>query len=617
MNMESFDYISVIMPVYNQAAFIKCAIKSLFAQTYVKWELIIIDDGSTDNLYENIKCFLHDKRVKYFRNNKNEGLGYSLNKGIASASFSLISYLPADDIYYKDHLESLVTEIKNTNSDMVYSGVVYNANNIGGEVSAQCSYGKIEDLPLQLVQVLHRRTNDKWIERSELATDDLNRMYWTQFKKNNDKISCTRQITSEWVSHIYQRHNIMNDHNYGGIYMYKTYYGVKEPIRYQSSVGNLIDEVSHYKSFREIKKANNSGLKILLVGELSYNPERIASLEKQGHTLYGLWINNPYNFNAVGHLPFGNIEDISFQNWEQRVKEIKPDIIYALLNFKSIELAHHVLMHNPGIPFVWHFKEGPFYCRTYGLWNKLIDLYEKSDGVIFINETARSWYNLFLKEENKHTMILDGDLPSGKWFKDNKKPLLSDSDGEMHTLVAGRLLGIGTKEIESLANQNIHLHVYGDIFHSQSRIMLDEVLALFPEYVHLHHNCASENWVSEFSQYDAAWLHYFQSNNYGDLMRANWIDINSPARMATYAMAGLPMIMHDNTGHIVHHQKYLESYNMAITIQSCDDLKCKFSDKGTMVYTRENVWENKMIFNFDFYVDELISFFKEVIKSKM
>ena len=86
-------------------------------------------------------------------------------------------------------------------------------------------------------------------------------------------------------------------------------------------------------------------------------------------------------------------------------------------------------------------------------------------------------------------------------------------------------------------------------------------------------------------------------------MRANWSDINSPARMSTYAMAGLPMIMHDNTGHIVHHQEYLESLGMAIKIKTFDFLSEKFSDKKENEKRRENVWNQRSNFCYDSYDD--------------
>lgn len=497
---------------------------------------------------------------------------------------------------------------------MVYSGVVYNKDNVGGEGSSHETNSQIESFPLQLVQVMHKKTRGRWLERDELVTDDLGKMFWNRFQGNNNKISATQKISCEWVSHMYQRHKIIRDSG-GGIYMYKTFYGVDKPIKYQSSIGNYIDEISHYSQFREIKKnkLTHNKLKILLVGELAYNSERILALEERGHQLYGLWINNPLNFNTVGPLPFGNVIDIPFENWEQRVKEIEPDIIYALLNFQAVNLAHIVLSSNLQIPFVWHFKEGPFYCRTYGLWNKLIDLYTKSNGVIFTNDLIYEWFNLYLPSKIPPMMILDGDLPKEEWFVDERQALLSEKDGEIHTVIAGRLLGIDTGHIEALLDQGIHLHIYGDVFHNQSKALIDEALALAPDYVHLHSNCPQENWVNEFSRYDAAWLHYFKSSNYGNIMRANWRDINSPARMATYAMAGLPMLMHNNEKHLVHHQRFLESYNMAIAINSFSDLRRIFEDKERIRKIRNDVWNNRKIFCFDYYVDDLISFFKEII----
>lgn len=241
------------------------------------------------------------------------------------------------------------------------------------------------------------------------------------------------------------------------------------------------------------------------------------------------------------------------------------------------------------------------------------DLYLKSDGIIYTNEMIKEWIKLYLPELKQPFMILDGDLPKKEWFTGKRQNLLSEQDGEIRTALAGRLLGITTEHIELMDDQCIHLHVYGDIFHAQARVMLDEAIALAPNYIHLHPNCPQENWVNEFSQYDAGWLHYFHSKNDDNLMRANWIDINSPARMATYAMAGVPMLMHNNKGHQVHHQKYLESHNMAIAIDSFSELSKVFADKKKIREVRESVWNNREIFCFDHYADDLISFFKEVI----
>jgi glycosyltransferase involved in cell wall biosynthesis len=165
-------------------------------------------------------------------------------------------------------------------------------------------------------------------------------------------------------------------------------------------------------------------------------------LEEAGHQLYGLWIQRPpFSFNAVGPVPFGHIEDIPFDYWEQRIREIQPDVIYALLNFPVVPLACQVLKKNPDIPFVWHFKEGPSVCLNNGLWNDLIYLYTFADGKIYLNQTVKDYYDQFTPS-GQLTYILDGDLPKQDYFHKPFSKRLSESDGDIHTLVAGRMIGI-------------------------------------------------------------------------------------------------------------------------------------------------------------------------------
>ena len=186
----------------------------------------------------------------------------------------------------------------------------------------------------------------------------------------------------------------------------------------------------------------------------------------------------------------------------------------------------------------------------------------------------------------------------------------------MHTLVAGRLLGITARDIEEMAHSHIHFHIYGDVFQHQARNTIDEAIALVPDYVHLHPSCPAEDWTKEFSQYDAAWLHWHKSRNGGDLSRAAWQDFNSPAHLSTYAIAGLPMIMADNTGHRVHYQEYLQRLGMALPVSSFTQLARKWHDTALMDTLRENAWRNRHEFCFDSWIDTLEDFFNEVIKAK-
>lgn len=339
----------------------------------------------------------------------------------------------------------------------------------------------------------------------------------------------------------------------------------------------------------------------------------MVALEEQGHKLYGLWMRDPYWYNTIGPLPFGNVQEIPYMNWQESLKKIKPDVIYALLNWQAVPFAHEIMSGNPGIPFVWHFKEGPFICLEKGTWSLLIDLYTKSNGQIYSSPEMRDWFRIFLQPSATPELVLDGDLPKKNWFKDTTSPLLSAFDNEIHTVVPGRPIGLHPHTVAELARFKIHLHFYGDFTHGQWKQWIDKTLRLAPGYLHIHPNCTQDQWVSEFSQYDAGWLHSFPSENYGELMRANWDDLNYPARMATLAAAGLPMIQRDNTGHIVATQNFVREHDLGIFFKTIPDLAQQLHDKQQMNRLRKNVWDKRLTFSFDYHVNALVSFFRKVI----
>ena len=89
--------VSVIMPVYNAEKYIEEAIESVLKQTFMNFELIIVNDGSTDHS-EQIILGYKDKRIRYIRHHKNQGLIVSLNEGVQYAIGEFIARLDADDI---------------------------------------------------------------------------------------------------------------------------------------------------------------------------------------------------------------------------------------------------------------------------------------------------------------------------------------------------------------------------------------------------------------------------------------------------------------------------------------------------------------------------------------
>lgn len=100
--------VSIIMPSYNTAEYIAESIQSVLSQTYTEWELIIVDDFSPDNTDYVVEPFLLDKRIKYFKNEKNYGAAVSRNRALREAKGKWISFLDSDDLWAVDKLEKQI-----------------------------------------------------------------------------------------------------------------------------------------------------------------------------------------------------------------------------------------------------------------------------------------------------------------------------------------------------------------------------------------------------------------------------------------------------------------------------------------------------------------------------
>ncbi|HEX2281411.1 MAG TPA: glycosyltransferase family A protein [Thermomicrobiales bacterium] len=600
--------VSVVMPTFKQARFLRRAFDSLLTQSLTDWELVVVDDGSPDDTQAILAPFLDDSRIRGIRFDTNQGLGCALNAGLDATSGSLVAYLPSDDVWYRDHLASLA-DLFTSRPDLVlaYSGIRHHYN--------RSTPDQIDGEPLQLVQTMHRRTTDRWLERSELTTDDLERMLWSRLRARGP-VAGTSLVTCEWVDHPGQRHKLLRE-PIGGINPYRLYCNVREPMRFHSTEGNFIDEGERFARYRERPDTPmaNGGLKILLVGELAYNPERVLALEERGHRLFGLWMPNPYWYNYVGPLPFGHVQDLDPATWQDDVRRIQPDVIYALLNWQAVPFARSVLAQNPGVPFVWHFKEGPFICLEHGCWEELIDLCTGADGFIVSSPEMLEWFDTVLPalSGTMPTLSLDGDLPKREWFDAAPSERISSRDGEIHTVVPGRPIGLHPETVAELGAEGVHLHFYGDFTHGQWKAWIERTRGLAPRHLHLHANVDQNRWVSEFSQYDAGWLHGFTSHNRGDIRRADWDDLNYPARIATLAAAGLPMIQKNNSGARVAIQTLGRERDLSVFYSSIPDLASQLRETDRIEWIRDSVWRQRDHFTFDAHADELIAFFRTVI----
>lgn len=104
--------VSIIMPSWNTEKFIGESIQCVVDQTYKKWELLIVDDCSTDNTDEVVKPYLRDHRIKYFKNEKNKGAALTRNRAMRVAQGEWIAFLDSDDLWDPAKLELQIAFMK-------------------------------------------------------------------------------------------------------------------------------------------------------------------------------------------------------------------------------------------------------------------------------------------------------------------------------------------------------------------------------------------------------------------------------------------------------------------------------------------------------------------------
>lgn len=102
------NLVSVIMPSYNTGKFIEKSVESVLSQTYENWELIIVDDCSTDNTDDVLKPYLSDARIKYFKNDRNCGAAVSRNYALQKAKGKWIAFLDSDDLWTPNKLREQI-----------------------------------------------------------------------------------------------------------------------------------------------------------------------------------------------------------------------------------------------------------------------------------------------------------------------------------------------------------------------------------------------------------------------------------------------------------------------------------------------------------------------------
>ena len=119
--IKNKNYIDIVLPNYNSSKFLKQTLKSILAQTYKNWRLIIIDDCSDYKTIDILKNYTKDKRVKIFWQKKNRGAGFCRNFAIKKSKSPYIAFIDSDDIWKKNKLENQINFMTKNNYLFTYT----------------------------------------------------------------------------------------------------------------------------------------------------------------------------------------------------------------------------------------------------------------------------------------------------------------------------------------------------------------------------------------------------------------------------------------------------------------------------------------------------------------
>lgn len=302
---ETTSLVSIIMPVYNGSLFISSTIESILNQTYTNFELLILDDLSSDNSIEIIKSF-KDKRIKLYTNKKNIGYIKGLNFLIKNSIGEFIARNDQDDISLPDRLEKQLNLFKRKPRLSVVGGQIKTFGEYCKKVSYPVNYGDCKSQLLFNTCLHHptvifkRRKIEKFIpnlyDENKAPSEDYD--LWA-------KLSLYLKI--ENVPDIILKYRI-HKNNYSTLHQEKQF------------KNNLIVRENYFKNYLKmpIKKEEN-----ILINKIIYGQH----LTKENFFELAIFLNNILSY-AKNHTDSSSIKQIISFYW-----------LKSIINYKSIDLS--------------------------------------------------------------------------------------------------------------------------------------------------------------------------------------------------------------------------------------------------------------------------------------
>ena len=210
-------FFSIIIPLYNKENFIVKTINSALRQTFSNFEIIIINDGSTDESLNRLKIF-NDRRIRIF-DIPNSGVSVARNYGIKKSKSKMIALLDSDDIWEKNHLEELynlwlenpncglycMAYAKRFNNKKKYSAKIYGLNNFAGVVNDFFASSRVDCVAWTSAVMIPKKTIKKIGYFNQNLRSGQDTDLWIRIA-TNEKVAFSSKTTSNKIINFREYH---------------------------------------------------------------------------------------------------------------------------------------------------------------------------------------------------------------------------------------------------------------------------------------------------------------------------------------------------------------------------------------------------------------------------
>ena len=358
--------VSIVIPVYNGANYVSEAIESALKQTYKNIEVIVVNDGSTDNTEKIVKKY--GDKIRYFYK-ENGGVASALNLGIKNMKGEYFSWLSHDDVYYTNKIERQIEELKNIDKDnILYSGfeLINDKSEFlyAWEIASKNEYRKLNNsfyaLLLSGLDGCSLLIPKKAFYEVDFFNEDLKCTQdydlWFKIFKNGYKIKYMPEVLLQYRIHESQDtkrklKSVIEEGNKLWIYM----------------ISNLSEDDYKdifYNEYSLLKLLKNNLIPLNYDGSVKFIDERLNILEIENKKYYEL--NNKISIIVNLLKSYSNINEIIDSIIAQKYDNIEiifitnENIDYLIKDLKYLEKIKYKVLNSSSIENILDYIEGDF-----------------------------------------------------------------------------------------------------------------------------------------------------------------------------------------------------------------------------------------------------------------